>query len=270
MAEDVKVQIGQDIPGFIEMMSGPNAADNFPNVSAALDKLADLYAEAWRSFASGTPIPGQPRVISMRGGDKYVQSIQVYKDDPFTKVISADKKGTDEIEDGKGPVDLKPGLLKGPKARQGKTGPYNIVAFRHGVPGTLSSNKPMPMNVYTMMKKAEPSKATGTITDAGGAQRQTYKWGDKFPVSAQGQRSKLEAKYTWKSGAYSGMVKMQDTTSSAKGSGYMTFRMVSVHSDPNSWIIPSKPGMPIRVAVIDFMRGIAEKTIATAFEKDLQ
>lgn len=268
MADDFKVQVGQDIPGFVELMSSHDTSRSFPHVTAALNNLILMYQEVWISFANGRMrVPGAPNVINARGGSKYIQSIQVESDLPFTKAVRADAKITEDIEKGRDEVDLKPGLLSGPKARQGAKGPYNIVAFRHGAPGTQSSNNPMPMNVYNFMKKAAPSMATGTKNG-----RQEYQWGGgagRYPKSDQGMQSKTGTGYTWKSGKYSGMVHMQDVTSKAKNAGYITFRCVSHASDPRSWIIPAKAGIPIRQAVIDFMKPFVEEQIKKAIEEDL-
>ena len=49
---------------------------------------------------------------------------------------------------------MKPGLLSGPRSRPtADGGRINVVAFRHGVPGTFSSNHPMPVNIYNLMLK---------------------------------------------------------------------------------------------------------------------
>lgn len=290
MANDsVQIKIGQTIPRFVELMQKPGVRQAFPNVMRALNDLADMYVETWRRFAMGGNLPGTSQVISVRGGDKYIQSIKADKKNATTKVISADGKTTDAIEKGHDAIDLKPGLLKGPKHRNSKKdgGAYNIVAFRHGTPGTLPSNKPMPMQVFNLSNRMEQSRVIGTYTDQGGVKRNEHKWGGRLPAAKGGapQTKKISPamqkelskrygtavgdEYTWKAGKHANMVRMQANTAKAKSSSYITFRCVSIHSDPASWIVPEKQGVPIRDAVVKFMKGLTEDMIKDAFEEDL-
>ena len=281
---DFKVDVAMDIPGFVESIqsaSDPSAA--FPTVVAALVRISVMAAEVWRGFAQGGPIPGTPRVVRMRGGSKYVESILPYTIAPFTTAVRAEAKTTDDIERGKEELDLKSYLLKGPKHRQGVHGAYNIVAFRHDTPGGQTRKNPMPLNIYNIVKTFKPAVATGVDKQTG---RLKYNWkgADRLPAKdAQGQRTKLikdiqgdEKKiaglkkgYEWKSGKYAGMVHMQDKTTGAKNAGYITFRCVSIRSKPGSWILPAQPGIPIRQAVVDFMRPHVARIIKEALDTDL-
>jgi hypothetical protein len=199
---------------------------------------------------------------------------------------------TDLLERGHGLIDLKPGLLKGPKSRTGKNGRYNIVAFRHGTPGSDQfRNNPMPISVYrsftAQMKEADAAKKAGasptggasyTTKSSSDASGRSYSWGSRVdPKSQRGRRSKLITRkgkrvgdYTWKSGKYAGMVGMQQSSQKSKRTGYMTFRVVSAGSDPMSWIVPEQPPWPVRKAVIDFMRPFAEQILQQAMEADIK
>lgn len=285
-ANDINVGVGTHIPGFIELMGNASVKQAFPAVLERLNDLAKMYQETWIRYANGAPIPGCPRVIHSRGD--YARSIQVNLTNDVVKVIYTNYPAHKYIEEGHGEIDLKPGLLSGPKARINAKGePYNIVHFRHGITGTAPSNKPMPINVYNIVKKFEQSKVTGTFKDVQGVTRRTYSWKDRLSATKGGAPEtkhlsasmvkKLEQKYgkpvsdtyTWKAGKHAGMVRMQANTTRAKSSSYITFRVVSIHSDPSSWIVPALPPAPIRQAVVDTMRPITDKAIADAFEEDV-
>ena len=175
----------------------------------------------------------------------------------------------------------------------GKHGSYNIVAFRHNTPGSSTSGNPMPVSIYKLMldssKEADTAKAKGLSIRPGTSsvlksskdptQRQ-YTWGARLdttfrnPAGQKDQfarRSKRATGYTWKSGKYQGMVRTQQSTSKAKRSGYITFRIVSANSDPRSWIVPPQDPIPIRQATVDFVDRTVpiEQLLRDAIEKDL-
>ena len=155
-----------------------------------------------------------------------------------------------DIEKGKNPYDMKPGLLSGPNAKRGKSGSrYNTVPFRHGTPGSTGKRvgAPMPFThltkkgnqaslIYTEAKKLSPSVeglAGGTV------------WGGRTgDLGGYGMRTQLPVKkgrpgaYTWKSSPYAGMVKVGKTYGKATQYQYVTFRRVSDNSDPASWWHP--------------------------------
>lgn len=286
MAAEYKVQVGVHIPGFADLMQNPTVQQTFPKVLSRLNDLAKMYQETWRRYAQGAPIPGCPKVIRSRGD--YARSIKVNLSSLTEKLIYTDSPKHKYIEEGHGEIDLKPGLLSGPKART-STGKdphqYNIVAFRHGSAGSSSSNAPMPINIYNIVKGFEQSRVTGTFPDVKGVTRRTYKFNDRLGqagpqetknISPEMQK-KLSEKYrvnvsdtyTWKTGKYSGMVRMQANTAKAKSSSYITFRVVSKYSDPASWIVPEQAPIPIRQAVIDTMKPIVDQAIGDAFVEDL-
>ena len=282
MAAEFKVAVGEHIPGFIAMMSNQAVRQAFPKVLGRLNDLAKMYQETWRRYAQGAPIPGCPRVVRSRG--PYAKSIQVDLSNDVTKVIFTNYPAHKYIEEGHGEIDLKPGLIGGPKARSSSKGTtYNIVAFRHDTP--KASGNPMPVNIYNIVKGFEQSKVTGTFPDAKGIIRRTYNWGNRLGPAGPQETKKISDEmqkrlsafygtsvsdtYTWKAGKYAGMVRMQANTTKAKSSSYITFRVVSSRSDPASWIVPEASPIPIRQAVVDTMRPITDQAIADAFEEDI-
>lgn len=286
MPAEFNVGVGAHIPGFFDMMRDVKMRQAFPKVLERLNVLATLYQRKWRSFAQGEQIEGCPHVINSRGD--YAKSIKVDLSNETTKIIYTTSPHHEGIEKGHEDIDLKPGLLSGPKARHStNTGTtYNIVAFRHDSPSKTARN-PMPVNIYNIVKSFEQSKMSGTFPDSKNLARNTYTWKDRLSAGQGGEQEtkkisadmqkklserygiEVSKKYKWKTGKYAGMVRMQENTESAKNSAYMTFRVVSSRSDPASWIVPKRAPIPIRQAVVDAMREITEKAIADAVEEDI-
>jgi len=290
---ELRVMITEYSPGFLNLGDNFRLADAFPHVVGALNILAHEYLMQWRKYTMGEPIPGYPRTIWSRGD--YTRSINARTDDDDVKYIESTGPWTEWIEKGHGEIDLKPGLLGGPKARKGKLGPYNIVAFRHGTPDTLPSNAPMPKGVYEIITKESAKadaayqnnqvtrpgtsritgKGPGTITRVSGKQdlKRNYMWGYRLSTMHGGvAQTKKTSKgdYTWKTGKYTGMVRMDTSTSRKRSSEYLSFRVVSYRSDPASWIVPPMDPLPIRQAVIDSMAEKTQEIIKLAMEEDMK
>lgn len=295
MARTLRVTVQDIVPEFIQLAKRGKTNLLLAHTERAVEKLSTMYQETWMSAASGASLPGLPFMIN---STHYQRTIKRRQISPTVWEIYSDyttKSGrgvTDLLEAGHGPIDLKPGLLKGPKSRQGKEGRYNIVAFRHGTPGSdpYRSN-PMPLSVYrTFMqevkqvdaqRKAGASPIPGTSYTSRSSAKpgdRSYTWGSKYDIGSQrGRRSKLIQKkkkligqYTWKTGKYGEMVRLQQSTSKSKRGGYFTFRVVSAASDPMSWIVPEQDPWPIRKAVTDFMRPFAEGILKDALEADIR
>ena len=280
MPGEVKVGVETLAPEFVRALETAGVSmKTFPHMLSALNKISHLYRQTWVSYAQGAEIPGTPRRINSGAGG-YAGTIQVDNTGEEVKYVFSDSPHHGYIERGHGEIDLKPGLLSGPKARLGEGGPYNIVAFRHGTPGT--QRNPMPIQVYQLMRqetqkavdarKTAISKVTKTRGGrtvlrasaqsargfAGWATRQLneYKWGARLPKGV-GKR-------------YEGMVRMQMQTGAAKRTGYITFRVVSIRSPARSWIVPPLQGIPIRDIVVKQMYGVAADIIREALEEDLR
>lgn len=281
MAELV-VRADNYIPEFAALLEKTGTATVFANTLNAIQHIAEMYQQVWISYASGTPIPGAPRIINSA---EYARSIMLEDDDPAVKVVYTTSDQHIRIERGSPEVDLKPGLLSGPKARQGKDGPYNIVPFRHMTPGAVTG-MPMPANVYRLMlkrsKEADELKAQGLISYGGKSrvirgssvpEERIYEWGYRFDrKSQQGRETKRidsDRTYEHRSGRYAGMVRMDTSSGRARSSLYMTFRTVSFRSDPNSWIIPEKSPIPIRERVVETVDPIAREMLREALEADI-
>jgi hypothetical protein len=156
------------------------------------------------------------------------------------------------LENGWGGGDMKPFLLKGRSAKQGVNGPYATVPIRHGAPGG-SGRAGAPMGSQEVKRgmsrtqaemlgknihrEAKKLAATTSHSSAGTT------WGKRLDARVSGrlgapkhQNATTGAPH--KSDLYSGMVKSQKTYKKATQNQYITFRRVSMNSDPGSWVHP--------------------------------
>lgn len=257
-----------DLISALEMVS----VRKLPNTVRAIKVAVRTLEYTWKSYAMGAKIPGT--AIQLKGvKGAYAKSIKskttklgglVYSDSPYAL----------EIEDGSEAKDLKKTIPFGPKSRMGKNGPYNIVPFRHGTPGSL--NAPIPKTVYKMilkkiqmeeLKKTSVRKQKTESTNAAGeiVQRRSYKWGGK--VTGTGFPN-LE-----------GMVVMNVPSSKQENrSAYLTFRVITANKPKvdrskkgweNSWIVPAKEGLHITKHVVANTRDIISEIIRAGITFDL-
>jgi hypothetical protein len=285
----LSITIQEIIPEFIQLAKRGKSNLLLVQTERAVEKLSTMYQEAWINAAMGAALPGLPFVVNSKQYQRTIKRKQInrYAWEVYSDYTTKSGFGvTALLEQGHGPIDLKPGLLNGPKSRMGQNGRYNIVSFRHGSPNSdPNRNDPMPLSVYKSfssdVKKADAQKKAGAGGPGGTSMvtgSKSYNWGAKYDKdSTYGQRSKLifdkgklKGTYTHKVGKYAGMVRLQQSTSRSKRGGYFTFRVVSAASDPMSWIVPEKAPWPIRVAVCDFMRPFAEGILKEAMEADIK
>lgn len=228
----------------------------------------DLVQRTWIEYASGATVSYSGGTFSVKSvSGEYIRSIQDGLRFPsdLTGEVFSNALHAGIIEDGQPARDMKPGLLASPKAKVNKDGKKWItVPFRHGVPGTQGI-QPMPKNVHTMAKRLGFSRRNNSLSASG----KKYIWNGRLQETSQGQRSHIEGHpgsgYTWKTGQYSGMVKMGRQGHSQ----YLTFRRVSENSDPNSWMHPGVEPKPIREAVVENTRADVIALIRRGFEMDL-
>jgi len=294
MATTLDIKVEDFVPEYIQLAKkGKNTI--LSNTFLALSRLAEMYHTAWREVAQGArTLPGLPFFIH---GVNYPGSIQSRQISATTWEVYTDyttKSGmsvTELLENGHGLIDLKPGLLRGPKSKAGKNGRYNIVPYTHGSSGSdeFRSN-PMPASIEkdfnVQIKEADAQRKAGA-TDIRAGKSYVSKssktsggktvWGQKYMGDkTTGLRTKMIQKnnkrvgtYTWKAGKYESMYKMQQSTERQERSGAITFRIVSAQSDPMSWIVPEQEPWPIRKSIIDFMKPFAEGMLKEALEADL-
>lgn len=290
--KDLKVEVSDFLPEFTKLAKAVNFRETFPHTLAALNIMAHRAFVVWRKATMGEQLPGMPFPIWSRGD--YTRSIGVDISNEELKYVYGKRLTTEGLEEGHGEIDLKPGLLSGPKARQGKFGPYNIVSFRHGVPGTSPSNNPMPASSYSFINKqakqadqayqAGHSSKPGTSSVTGYSPKpvnltkgrgigsiRSYNWGSKLPESLGGvAQTKKTSKgdYSWTTGKRTGMVKME--AGAGGTTNYRTFRVVSYKSDPASWIVPPREANPIRQSVLNSLSDEFKDLLKSAMEEDIQ
>ena len=203
----------------------------------------------------------------------YIAGIQPVKMGDTYAMVTLVGKLPNDIENGKGPYDMKPGLLAGPNAKTGKGGNrYNTVPFRHGTPGSTGKRvgAPMPQThttpkgraasfIYTAAKRLSPSIETGAGKTAWGGRTGDFGgYGIRTQLPVAGGRP---GAYTWKTSPYDSMVKIAKTYKSATQNQYVTFRRVSDKSDPNSWWHPGIQARHFATKVANYIRGQIERLL---------
>jgi hypothetical protein len=270
------VTISADLPNIDNVLRSVNDAAGGKGLKFTSEAVRDsmnIVQRTWIQYASGVNVTysgGTFRINSVSGA--YLRSLEDgirFIDDLSGEVFSNSPYGH-WIESGTQPRDMKEKLLSSPKAKTGKDGKrYITVAFRHGAPGTTTMPA-MPQSVY------KDAKQLGYSRRGNGLGSTKHEWGGRLGANATGQRSHIPphpggsgadgAKgYTWKSGLYTGMVKVGQ----ANHSQYMTFRRVSDNSDPRSWMFPGTKPKPIREAVAENTREEVLQLIRRGFEMDL-
>lgn len=243
------------------------------NIERAVEIASRYVQGTWQQVVMGaTQIPG---IVEIRANvnlrKMYADSITLGEqinvpEAGFCKaMVVALKRIAEDLERGRGPWDMKPMLLNGPKARVSKNGiKYNIIPFRHAVPGGTKNTAVgcvMPLAIY---KQARALKAS--VEGKG-----TTKWGGKLTgtEAKYGPGQNPTSGYQHKSGRFEGMTRVEKTYEKATQSKYVTFRIVSSKSDPGSWIHPGYPAYHIADGVKNYCRPHVEEMILQAAQDDL-
>lgn len=246
---------------------------NLQNIEKALATASHYVRETWQQTVMGAiTLPGVPELrvnVNLRKiyADSIVLGEQVnIPDAGFCRAyIVALKEVARDLEFGKGPWDMKPGLLKGPKSRVSKKGTrYNIVPFRHAVPGgtrNTAVGRVMPRDIYKQARALKASLEAKNRT----------KWGGKLTGTENkyGPGKNPTTGYQHKSGKYEGMVRIEKTYEKAKQSKYITFRVVSQKSDAKSWWHPGYPAYHIIEGVKQHCQPHVNEIIKEAAVADL-
>ena len=263
---------------------------DMPHIEAAVALAAAFIRDTWQQVVVGTlQVPGakSPKVnVGLR--EIYANSIAtgnvIVRGGSVTQRILAATQIASDLEDGKGPWDMKPMLLNGPKARLSKKGiVFNIIPFRQGAPGGSGENahfKNMPQNVYEAAKALKPTLATSR----GPAGRETIlNYGQSLNKKDHGSilgppQIKLVYRnpgdrlpmggYTHKNDIHEGMLKIQASYGKAVQSKYLTFRVVSENSAHFSWWHPGRPPQHHLQFISDFCLPKIEKNLSAAAERD--
>lgn len=167
----------------------------------------------------------------------------------FASIILSGSWLADAIEHGWRGGDMKPGILRSPKAHQGKDGPYMVIPFRHGGPGSSGrsfgkmggpeQSHGMSLADAEMLGKSV-QRAASKLKKSFGDRKTGMVWGDRLGAGVGGAKPlrNRTSGYEHQTDVYAGMVKLMKTYESSSGAEYRTFRTVSVNSDPASWQHP--------------------------------
>jgi len=242
--------------------------DRLPHIEAAVGQAAAFVRDTWQQVVMGTlQLPGarDPKVnIGLRKlyADSIAVGPQAVSPGSVVQRIHAAAQIAMDLENGRGPFDMKPMLLNGPKARVSKKGTrYNIIPFRHGAPSNYSPNSnamPMPKGIYQQARELKASVRQGNA----------MKWGGRLPATGTPGKNPTTG-YQHKHDVYEGMVRIEKTYEKATQSKYLTFRTVSTNSDPKSWWHSGYQAHHIAQGVSEYCRPAVEEMIYAAAERDL-
>jgi hypothetical protein len=241
---------------------------DFPHIQAAIAEAAGYVRDVWQQVVMGTArVPGaRPLKVNFGLRDIYAKSIIL---DPMiagqglvTRRVVATKQIARDLEDGKGPWDMKPMLLNGPKSRIGKKGNrYNIIPFRHDTSDNFSPNsnfRPMPQDIYQQARKLKASVRQG----------KGMKWGERLPATGTPGQNPTTG-YQHKADVYEGMARIAKSYEKAAQSKHLTFRVVSANSDPQSWWHPGYEAHHIAQGVAEFCRPAVSEMVREGAIDDL-
>ncbi len=243
------VKVTVDMSGFKK-----DVVDWTPAIKAMQEALLTVR-NTWERAVMGEKLPGMTRKIH---NETYAQSLHrtgaIQSFSPVHGEVTTDYRGADRIEEGSAPRDMKPALLNGPHAKI--PGRLAIVPFRHGTPGSSAHYPSTPKDVYNMARRLSYYRSGGSGTRQLGdltkqdptkypAKTKTFFMHLASAIDHSAEHGRM-ATYTHTTSIYSHMVK----AGRAKYSQYLTFRAVSINSNPASWWYPAVAPNPVREAVI--------------------
>jgi hypothetical protein len=242
------------------------ASGVFPHTQKAVYDATIAARDTWREVAGNE---------LKHSTGTYVRSIGISTDiqDPLHGLVISNHPAARYLEQGYGPFDMKPGLLRSQKAKVSKEGHrYMTVPLRHGTPRTGATEagrgeeratlaSMMPTGVAKMAEKLVRSHMKG-----GPGQKRLPDMGWFLQTKLTPRLLGLPA-YTWKHGKFAGLVK----TGAPGHTQYMTFRTVSAKkSDPSSWIHPGLRALRICEQAKVECEPTVKEILKRGFEKDLE
>jgi len=237
----------------------------FPHTQAAVHNATVVARDTWRGVAN--------RSLKHSTGS-YANSIGISGDtqDPLHGLVVCNHPAAKPLEEGYGPFDLKPGLLRSDKAKTSKEGHrYITVPLRHGTP----AKTPTEAGSAEMRATLASVMPTGVAKMAEQLVRSHMKspGEKKLPDMGWFMQTKLTPRllrlpaYTWKHGKFAGLTKR-----GAPGhTQYMTFRTVSEgKSAPGSWIHPGQRALGICARAKSQCEPVIKEMLKRGFEKDME
>lgn len=244
--------------------------ENFPQTRRSLRRAAYHIRDYWIQSASGYPIKGTNEVVR---NVEYAKSIQTFQIDDFHMVVGTTDPGLhNAVVDGTEDRDLKTEVAEGKfkNTRYSKDGSaYAVIPFRHKMKSLKRAKRRKMLDKDRVSQKYQSvwslinTKNKSRIHMDPKTKMRRYQMGSKI------SEFKEEIQQEWhKRDIFAGMVRFDTSTGEAGSSTYMTFRTVSVKSDPRSWIIPGKKGVPITRLVLDAKRDEAVMIIKEGIVAD--
>lgn len=177
------------------------------------------------------------------------------------------------VEQGWKGGDMRDWLLHGPNAKMGKNGPYNIVPFRHGTPGTTERNvgSQMPKPIHDAAKRLTPTLSRpGKPVSTKGGRTQVY--GERLhpglPIKAAAKRILSRKEKPWHATSiYMSMIRKGKHIAGGKmqTTGYMTFRTISSKKRGDShWVHPGITARNLAGDVVQHIGNLAGSIVRSA------
>lgn len=201
----------------------------------------------------------------------YAAGLQMH---PGDKTVEITLEGVlpNMIERGWSGGDMREWMLRSPKTKQGKRGPYLVIPFRHGTPGTGGRNvgAAMPKSIHEVAKTLAPTLSRPGVIEGRGGKGDTQ-WGGRLhpglPMKAAAKKILQTKKQHWHTTSiYTGMVRKEKTYQNATQSSYQTFRTISMHSNEpgKHWVHPGIKAKRFAPRVQAHAEKIATSLIAAA------
>lgn len=209
----------------------------------AVQKATKIVEAAWIKNGMAIAKSGQYA--------RSIHSVFIDSDNEIIGIVFNTAPYASALEHGLKPFDMKPYFMKSKRIKISKKGKkYLTIPFRHGIPGTVTMPA-MPENIYKEVKKK------------GRLGKSDY--GIRSKIIRDKEKGEL-ARYTWKTGLYSNMVRK-----GIKGhSQYLTFRVVSENSPAGSWWHPGIQAKHIAQRTAEEVAPEIEEIITKAINEDIQ
>jgi hypothetical protein len=204
-------------------------------IKSVLDDITASILYNWQS---------QAKLILKGTLPEYLNSLKWIESGKFTNTLVLMGKLPNMLENGISAFDMKEGLLRSSKVKIGKDGnKYITIPFRWANPSAIGSSSTfsgvLPLSVYNQIR----NQVTPRLTNNQGGVRQR---GTQFNASSNGltastrqeiaTKDRIFAPYKHKSSIYQGIQINRKTYESATQNTYVSFRRVSINSDPNAFI----------------------------------
>lgn len=254
----------------LELVVGGLAPADFPSYVGGVGAVAEDAEAKYKGYLLGDAIPGRGVVKNPHPGT--AKGVYRRNDGLLLWALGSVAAQAEDLEDGAPRRDMKIGIAHMNKARRAKDGhSYLIIPFRHNIPAPGNSQA-MPRVAYNQAKTLSPSKALGVVglrpnAKGGEVDKYGYLWGGR--LTSKGLQAGGATPHQIK--RYAGMVRFSTTTPGSKvqSSSYMTFRVMSERSRPESWWYPAIEALhPLEEAINQaFLSGRPD--LEQALRKDL-